>query len=246
VYYGTLSTAQLKAYGQQVAAHWQVPWPIFDAMIQVESGWSTSPSEVSSTGAQGIAQIEPGTAAEWQVNPWDPFAALDAAAQHLSEYYSDATLGKNNWANALAMYNGGASAQGIANSNRGGYASKVLSIAGQSGDSTTAPAGSSASAPSSNPYVSPWMPDWMKNALQGIAPATAQTQSANQAGFLQSIHDLPFGIGPGMESIVSAGIVGSAAAVLVLIGGIWLILGNQSSRSVVVQTAKTAAKAAAA
>jgi hypothetical protein len=250
-YYSTLTSAQLKQYGQAVAAKYQVPWPIFNAMITLESGWNPSaqsPMNSDGTYDQGIAQINTGTAPGWNVNPWDPFAALDAAAMHLSEYYTE--FG-NSWSNALAAYNGGGSAQGVRNGIAAGYPGKVLAIAGSSSSSASTPAtGSSGSASTSssggNPYVASWMPQWMKDALGNIAPATAATQSANQAGFLQSLHDLPFGVGPGVESIVSAGIVLTAAIVLVSIGGIWIIMGNQSSRSIVVNTAKTAAKAAAA
>ena len=88
--------------------------------------WSTSPGEVSSAGAQGIAQIMPRTAAHWGVNPWDPYQALSAAAQHLSEYY---TQFGNSWSNALAAYNGGASQSGMAGAYAGGYPQKVLGIA---------------------------------------------------------------------------------------------------------------------
>lgn len=142
------STEQLKAIGQAAAAEFNVPWPIFDAMITVESGWSTSPAEVSSTGAQGIAQIEPGTAQDWGVNPWDPVAALRAAAMHLSEYY---TQFGNSWSNALAAYNGGASTQGISAGYAAGYPQKVLSFAQQLGADVSTlipPVGGSVAGPS--------------------------------------------------------------------------------------------------
>lgn len=155
---GASSTSALKAYGEQIAAQFHVPWPIFDAMITVESGWSTSPAEVSSAGAQGIAQIMPGTAADWHVDPWDPYAALSAAAQHLSEYY---TQFGNSWSNALAAYNGGASTQGMAAAYKGGYPQKVLSIAQQLGadveslvgGSSSSPAGASDSSPAPQPIT---------------------------------------------------------------------------------------------
>jgi soluble lytic murein transglycosylase-like protein len=154
--------AELKAWGQQVAAQFQVPWPIFDAMITYESGWSTSPAEVSSAGAQGIAQIMPGTASDWNVNPWDPYAALSAAAQHLSEYY---TQFGNSWSNALAAYNGGASPQGMRAAYNGGYPQHVLGVAQQLGadvsayvspltsGSSSSPAASSSSSPAPSPIT---------------------------------------------------------------------------------------------
>jgi Transglycosylase SLT domain len=232
-YYGTLTVGELKAYGQQVAAKYQVPWPIFDAMIQLESGWSTSSSEVSSAGAQGIAQIMPGTAADWHVNPWDPYAALDAAAMHLSEYY---TQFGNSWSNALAAYNGGASPGGMAAAYRGGYPAKVLGIAKTLGGDIGSALQSGANAATTSSALS--------SSSNPLGSATAATGDS-PGSFLQSIHDLPFGIGPGVESIVSAGIVLSISLALLAIGGIWLVMGNQATRSVAVNTAKTATKAAA-
>jgi hypothetical protein len=72
----------------------------------------------------------------------------------------------------------------------------------------------------------------------------ASTDSSTTPAFLQSLHDLPFGIGPGIESLASAGIVGTAAFLLLLIGGIWLIMGNESTRTIAVNTVKTGAKTA--
>jgi hypothetical protein len=51
---------------------------------------------------------------------------------------------------------------------------------------------------------------------------------------------MPFGFGPAAESVVSAGIVGSAAVALVVIGGLWLILGNTITRNAAGSVAKGA------
>jgi hypothetical protein len=61
------------------------------------------PCITSPAGAQGIAQIMPGTAAEWEVDPLDPAAALRESARRMAEYersYGRYTL-------ALAAYNAG-------------------------------------------------------------------------------------------------------------------------------------------
>jgi hypothetical protein len=236
-YYGSLTVAELKQYGQGIAAQYHVPWPIFDAMIQLESGWNPSAqSGVNPDGStdQGIAQINTNTAPGWGVNPWDPYAALNAAAMHLSEYYSDKTLGQNNWANALAMYNGGASPAGMAASNRNGYASKVLAIAKTlGGDIGSALQSGANAATTTTALATPSNPRGLPS-----DPTGANTS------FLQSLHDLPFGIGPGVESLASAGIVISIALALLAVGGIWLVMGNPATAQVASNTTKTAAKAA--
>jgi soluble lytic murein transglycosylase-like protein len=52
---------------------------VLAAQINQESGFD--PNSVSSTGAEGIAQFEPGTAASWGVDPWDPASAIDGMAR---------------------------------------------------------------------------------------------------------------------------------------------------------------------
>lgn len=74
---------------------------IFDAQINQESGFD--PNAKSGAGAEGVAQIMPGTAAAWNVNPFHPRQALDAAAKHMSDYVHQ----YGNYADALAAYNGG-------------------------------------------------------------------------------------------------------------------------------------------
>lgn len=57
----------------------------------------------SPVGAVGIAQFMPATAAEWGVNPLDPFQSIDGAGRYLAWLYR--RLG--GWAEALAAYNWG-------------------------------------------------------------------------------------------------------------------------------------------
>ena len=73
----------------------------------------------------------------------------------------------------------------------------------------------------------------------GSAPAGTTGNS-----WLDAIGKIPF-VGPGVEAIASAGIVGAGALTLLLIGGIWLVMGNQTSRTIVTNAGETAAKAAA-
>jgi soluble lytic murein transglycosylase-like protein len=68
----------------------------------LESGFN--PNAISPSGAVGIAQFEPSTAAGLGFNPYDPVAALKGAANYMarlsSEYGGDYTK-------ALAAYNAG-------------------------------------------------------------------------------------------------------------------------------------------
>src|SRR5437763_10420798 len=74
----------------------------FVRQINQESGFN--PNAISPSGAEGIAQFMPGTARGLGINPWDPNAALNAAA-HLMAGYANTYGG--DYAKALAAYNGG-------------------------------------------------------------------------------------------------------------------------------------------
>jgi soluble lytic murein transglycosylase-like protein len=65
---------------------------------EIISGAVTSPA-----GAVGIAQFMPSTAAQFGIDPRDPFASINAAGVYLSKLY--AQLGS--WSLALAAYNWG-------------------------------------------------------------------------------------------------------------------------------------------
>jgi soluble lytic murein transglycosylase-like protein len=78
-----------------------IPPDKFVTQIQMESGFN--PQAESPMGAEGIAQIMKATADSWGVNPWDPVASLNVAAQHMAWYQN--TYG--GFDKALAAYNGG-------------------------------------------------------------------------------------------------------------------------------------------
>lgn len=74
---------------------------LFVRQIAAESGYNTRAR--SPVGANGIAQIMPGTAKEWRVNPMRPKRALRAAAENMAAY--ERRFG--NFKLALAAYNAG-------------------------------------------------------------------------------------------------------------------------------------------
>lgn len=75
---------------------------LYERQINQESGFN--PNAVSSAGAIGISQIMPDTAKGWGVDPWNPQASLQVAAQHMAWYYNHYGY---DYAKALAAYNAG-------------------------------------------------------------------------------------------------------------------------------------------
>lgn len=93
---------QLLQQAYAAADKYHVPRDLFAALITQESGWN--PHAVSSTGAQGLGQLMPGTARALGVsNPFDPAQNLDGAARYFSQQLK--TFGSED--NALAAYNAG-------------------------------------------------------------------------------------------------------------------------------------------
>lgn len=78
-----------------------VPEDLFLRLVQQESGWNAGAR--SYKGAQGLAQLMPGTAAKLGVNPADPVQNLEGGARYLRLMYN--TFG--DWRLALAAYNAG-------------------------------------------------------------------------------------------------------------------------------------------
>jgi hypothetical protein len=96
-----LPTSQYVAIAQQAAASAGIPPTYFVQQINVESGFN--PNAVSPSGAVGIAQMIPSTAAGIGANPYDPVSALNGAARLMAGYYKQ----YGDYAKALAAYNAG-------------------------------------------------------------------------------------------------------------------------------------------
>ena len=80
----TVMPTDFRQIARQKAQKYGLLPEVFERQIEAESGFN--PRAVSSAGARGIAQIMPGTARGWGVNPDDPVAALDAAAKNMAAY----------------------------------------------------------------------------------------------------------------------------------------------------------------
>lgn len=98
----TLPKSQYVAIAQQDALAVGISPVYFERQINDESGFN--PNSVSPSGAVGIAQFLPSTAAGLGINPWDPIQALRGAAQMMANY---AHQYGGDYAKALAAYNGG-------------------------------------------------------------------------------------------------------------------------------------------
>ncbi|MCU7804157.1 MAG: lytic transglycosylase domain-containing protein [Candidatus Thiodiazotropha sp. (ex Lucinoma borealis)] len=126
-----VSRADLEQAATNLAQRHQIPVSLMQALIQVESNWKTD--AVSRAGAIGLMQLMPGTAARFNVDPYDPLQNLSGGARYLSwliQRYNRLDL-------ALAAYNAGEGAV-----DRHGdippypetqrYVQKVLGLYGQS------------------------------------------------------------------------------------------------------------------
>jgi soluble lytic murein transglycosylase-like protein len=68
------------------------------------------PAAISAAGAVGIAQFMPSTAADYGVDPFDPYAAIGASAALLGSYVRAYGGGGKAYLLALAAYNAGPAA----------------------------------------------------------------------------------------------------------------------------------------
>lgn len=77
------------------------PGDLLDNLLYQESTFN--PNAKSLAGAEGIAQFEPPTAAQYGVNVWDVTSSINGAAAYLNDLYN--MFG--DWDYAVAAYNGG-------------------------------------------------------------------------------------------------------------------------------------------
>jgi hypothetical protein len=97
-----LPQSQYVALARQDAIAAGINPDYFVRQIYVESGFN--PNAVSPSGAVGIAQFVPSTAAGLGINPYDPASALKGAAQYMASYVHQYG---GDYAKALAAYNAG-------------------------------------------------------------------------------------------------------------------------------------------
>jgi hypothetical protein len=105
------------------AANAGIPASLFSALIDAESGWN--PFQPGSSGEFGLTQLMPGTAADLNVDQYDPISNLKGGATYLSQLFDQT----GNWYDALRAYNTGPTTA-ASNPNAGSsYAESILSKA---------------------------------------------------------------------------------------------------------------------
>lgn len=90
------------SYSSTIAAaaqQWGVPPQVLAWQIQQESSGNPNAYNPSS-GTAGIAQFSPSTAQEFGINPYDPNASINAAAQYDAQLYQQT----GSWTGALTRY----------------------------------------------------------------------------------------------------------------------------------------------
>lgn len=87
------------------AERWKIDANMLAAIVAVESSWHTH--ALSSSGAIGLGQLMPGTAATLGVNPHDPTSNLSGAARYLSGLMQTFGSSHNRYDLVFAAYNAG-------------------------------------------------------------------------------------------------------------------------------------------
>lgn len=89
----------IKKYSEEASLDWQLIY----ALIKIESNFN--PKAVSPKGAQGLMQLMPETASQYNItNPFDPIENVKGGIKHFKNLLS---LYNNNLSLALAAYNAG-------------------------------------------------------------------------------------------------------------------------------------------
>jgi hypothetical protein len=156
-----------RAEARKAARRYGLDPNIFTRQIQQESGFRADAR--SGAGALGIAQIMPGTAKAWGVDPLNPVAALNAAAKNMASYVKK----YGGYENALRAYNAGPGAiqasRGYSETNH--YVQTILG--GRDPGGLGQPTGGGSSAPSSSSMAP--------------IPGVPQLEDAGQAGDFTSL-----------------------------------------------------------
>jgi len=195
---------------------------LLSAQQWVESGWN--PAAVSPTGAFGISQFEPGTAAAYGVHPGTSLA--DVTSQVTGEAaYLDALRGQegNSLTRTLEAYNAGPG--GVSNAASNGaasYATQIENLVSGKGGGVTTTA-----------HITPL--DLLGGAIgSGLASKAAGSTIGQDvtSGIVGGVKDL-------VNPILHPMLLGAAGFLLVILG-VWVAIGARGR-----QAAMTTAKAAA-
>jgi len=218
------------AYASQYAQQYGVPLSLFDAQISAESGWN--PNAISSTGAIGLGQLMPSTAASLGVNPYNPRQNLQGAAQYDAQLYKQT----GNWSSALQAYNEGPTAFATNNGTpqTQQYANSILQAAGMSNSTSSAPnspyqqiINDKTGAFSVLPAGAPIPPGYSSigNTAQS-ATSAVDRQAANARCVFSIMDPIPWiGCNAGNLVLIFLGLV-------IIVGGIWALMVQNKAQAI--------------
>jgi type IV secretory pathway VirB2 component (pilin) len=185
------TAAELQQIARQDAINAGIPPDLFVQQIQAESGFNANIG-CNKSGACGVAQFIPGTAKQFGIDPNDPIASLQAAANYDAQLQTQT----GSFVGALTAYSGGctplspcnpayAQAFQLAQAADSGTAADT----GQPmtfGDGTSLTAGSPASPPSGAPSPSSlpfqWVYNQVINGIMGQVDTSIQTVESIVSG----------------------------------------------------------------
>lgn len=153
-------------YARDVAARYGIPENLFLWQIGAESGWNPT-AQAQGSSAYGIAQFIRGTAAQYGVNPADPYSSIDGAGRYMRDLYRQT----GSWGEALRRYG----TTGHTSSQRTRDQAAAL-LAGLDG-----------SGPAAGPVAGPGEPGAWRRCREGggsIAGCAVRAPVSSAAGFL--------------------------------------------------------------
>lgn len=157
----TTVPAQYQGYVRDAASALGIPEQVVAAQIDLES--SFNPQAKSPAGAEGIAQFEPGTFAQYGPKGGSPYNVGDAFTAYVAYMRELLHQEGGDLRKALEAYNAGPG-----NLPAGaGYASQILSAAGTGDVTSTGGSG---------------VPSWATSAVSSIGGALAGTASGDNTG----------------------------------------------------------------
>jgi type IV secretion system protein VirB6 len=215
----TLTPDQLRAIAQQDAINAGLPPDFFLAQIQGESSFNPNVgcNGASANAACGIAQFIPSTAAQFNLDPSDPVASLQAAAQ----YDAQLLQSQGSLVGALTAYSGGCTPANPCNASYAQAFQAAQAFDSGGGTGTATSTGSGGSTLSTTATSTSQTPQTCGSADPGHLPFQWVYCSVITDGILAQIDETIRTV----ESIVS----GPATAVLALaiaIMGFMTLFGN--------------------
>ena len=179
------------------ATEYGVPEDLLTSLLGAESGFDPNAYNPSS-GAAGIAQFDPATAAQFGIDPYDPTQSINASAQYLAQLQQEF----GSWSDAVQAYGPVPTTNDLT-----GSQSNVLNVANNDDLSQ------GYIDPSTGQYVPPY-----------AIPNPANPGYNMEGGKInQGVGGFLGGIISGVEGWFARGAIGAVAVVIIVIGAAALV-----------------------